>query len=784
MTVSTTTTYAEAAAGATVYYFTFRCDAASWVKTYVGGVLTTTGITVALNADQDASPGGSVTFLSAATETVRIERDTPLTQEVNYNDYDAFPAATHEAALDKLTLAVQDADRDAAGGVVVEAALRLAGDTAEAAARVAADAAILALGTGAVVNLSNCPATATGATEPRTVADRLADYPTPLDYGALGTFDPDTETGPDDTAAVQACVTASRTTYLPKGYVFKCSSTIVVPSGHRIVGAGMHASALWFENGATVDGVQLGNVASYSDAGDSIDLLDFSILGGAAPGRYAITAKNMIRCGIRVNVGGRWDHAFRVWRQDLAGENGSSGIDGSNGGGGGVEHCEIDLTQIHADSGWWFRGSPNWIPNPKYILYIRGWANGSSIFVNATPVQPDATAAYGIKMEGSYGSANDCSVAGSIQGIPANGQPVILGGIANAGTRLRDVHCESTLTNEGILVTAGTNIKLGPNVMGGIVRLSGTVNTVMEGVLGDIRIAADNVSPIFIAAGAADAGAVTNLCPTLITIGFPKVANYSSLRGQVGFTAGDAANLVRGGDFGRFYSVAQNQVWGLDGYYVATKCGTGKTDTTRTWGAPYCAIIEELPGWGSMCGGLVASAAELTGMEGQLMVLSAKWKHISGGTNLSFRLVASALDGTGATLASASSVACESGFSLCTQVFKITAAMVAGGVYWQASFASGEKNYISEVQAMLGVAAPRNYTPVRFDRVTGVEVDAFGAMTHRASAAPAAGGDPAFNRAWQVGDRVVNSAPTVGQPKAWVCTVAGSPGTWVSEGNL
>lgn len=37
---------------------------------------------------------------------------------------------------------------------------------------------------------------------------------------------------------------------------------------------------------------------------------------------------------------------------------------------------------------------------------------------------------------------------------------------------------------------------------------------------------------------------------------------------------------------------------------------------------------------------------------------------------------------------------------------------------------------------------------------------------------------------WGVGDRTVNSAPAVGQPKGWTCTVAGSPGTWVSEGNL
>lgn len=37
---------------------------------------------------------------------------------------------------------------------------------------------------------------------------------------------------------------------------------------------------------------------------------------------------------------------------------------------------------------------------------------------------------------------------------------------------------------------------------------------------------------------------------------------------------------------------------------------------------------------------------------------------------------------------------------------------------------------------------------------------------------------------WAAGDRMIQSVPTVGQPKAWVCTVSGTPGTWVSEGNL
>jgi hypothetical protein len=36
----------------------------------------------------------------------------------------------------------------------------------------------------------------------------------------------------------------------------------------------------------------------------------------------------------------------------------------------------------------------------------------------------------------------------------------------------------------------------------------------------------------------------------------------------------------------------------------------------------------------------------------------------------------------------------------------------------------------------------------------------------------------------EVGDRAINQNPAVGWPKGWICTVAGSPGTWVSEGNL
>ena len=42
---------------------------------------------------------------------------------------------------------------------------------------------------------------------------------------------------------------------------------------------------------------------------------------------------------------------------------------------------------------------------------------------------------------------------------------------------------------------------------------------------------------------------------------------------------------------------------------------------------------------------------------------------------------------------------------------------------------------------------------------------------------------PAAN-GFAVGTITKNIAPSVGSPKGWVCTVAGTPGTWVSEGNL
>jgi len=60
--------------------------------------------------------------------------------------------------------------------------------------------------------------------------------------------------------------------------------------------------------------------------------------------------------------------------------------------------------------------------------------------------------------------------------------------------------------------------------------------------------------------------------------------------------------------------------------------------------------------------------------------------------------------------------------------------------------------------------------------VTPMTVDNTQIVTY-SNAAPTA-------NTWAIGDAVRQTVPVVGQPKGWRCTAGGTPGTWVSEGNL
>ena len=73
------------------------------------------GFEVTLNLDQTTLPGGSVEFdvpPSGDLRSVTLLRVLELNQDIDYQPYDAFPAETHERALDLLTLMVQQVQEE------------------------------------------------------------------------------------------------------------------------------------------------------------------------------------------------------------------------------------------------------------------------------------------------------------------------------------------------------------------------------------------------------------------------------------------------------------------------------------------------------------------------------------------------------------------------------------------------------------------------------------------------------------------------------------------------
>lgn len=112
MTVSTKTnsqSYVGDAA-TTVFPFTFSCLSANDIIVYSDKAEILVGVIVTLNTDQSSNAGGSVEITPAPAAGVAIDivRTTDKSQQIAYDPYDPFSSASHEMALDKLTLIAQD----------------------------------------------------------------------------------------------------------------------------------------------------------------------------------------------------------------------------------------------------------------------------------------------------------------------------------------------------------------------------------------------------------------------------------------------------------------------------------------------------------------------------------------------------------------------------------------------------------------------------------------------------------------------------------------------------
>lgn len=89
------------------------------------GITTTLALTTDYTVSGAGTPsGGTLTCVIAPTSDQRLSilRNVPLTQEVDYQTNDPFPAATHEAALDKLTMEVQQVNEALGRSVTISPA--------------------------------------------------------------------------------------------------------------------------------------------------------------------------------------------------------------------------------------------------------------------------------------------------------------------------------------------------------------------------------------------------------------------------------------------------------------------------------------------------------------------------------------------------------------------------------------------------------------------------------------------------------------------------------------
>lgn len=128
MTVATEQSYEQyvSYAGQTTFLFSFQALDPNHVDVDVDAN-PALGFTVTLNANQESNPGGSVVFAAplAAGLVVTVQRNTPNTQPMSYTYRSLFPAESHETALDRLTLMVQEmkGQRNIAGTARVVSAL-------------------------------------------------------------------------------------------------------------------------------------------------------------------------------------------------------------------------------------------------------------------------------------------------------------------------------------------------------------------------------------------------------------------------------------------------------------------------------------------------------------------------------------------------------------------------------------------------------------------------------------------------------------------------------------
>lgn len=307
MTISSTVRIAGPYIGsgaATVFPFAFKVFAAAEMQvaklnttSNVETILVlTTDYTVQLNGDQNSNPGGTITLPAVLDSgyNLTITSDIANLQPTDLTNQGGFYPEVITDALDRATIQIQQLDQNnraikipLSDGVLDMTTPVVAARQGKYLAFDSLGLPIASVGTGndtalrtdlanatavsAGSRLSGFRQTGTGATA-RTVDDKLKDTVSVKDFGAVG------DGTTDDTAAIQAAITASDSVYIPSG-TYKITSSLLVRSNLKIQGAGKNSSIL--KSGTS-------GITVISKSGSSsiqyVVLKDFGILASAGTG--------------------------------------------------------------------------------------------------------------------------------------------------------------------------------------------------------------------------------------------------------------------------------------------------------------------------------------------------------------------------------------------------------------------------------------------------------------------------------------------------------------------
>lgn len=289
----------------------------------------TTQFTVALNADQDSSPGGTVTYPVSGSpladgETLVVTGDLAVQQEASIPSGGRFQAQVIENALDYLTILIQQAvqtiDRqltfpaaDADGPIALPTMLQRAGKMlgfAESTGQPqvtdftmtqVANAVAAAYVAGTTLDALSFLALGTGAA-PRTAQDKLREFVSVKDFGAVG------DGVHDDTDALEDACAAHASVYFPEGNYVYNGNGITPLDGFRYLGAGKRlttitiAAGKYFISSPTLwNGIHVENIGFFGGAGAIQNTATGGLGGSRRKVIHDCEFKSYTRCAIDTN---------------------------------------------------------------------------------------------------------------------------------------------------------------------------------------------------------------------------------------------------------------------------------------------------------------------------------------------------------------------------------------------------------------------------------------------------------------------------------------------------